>query len=145
MREREENIERVRAWRRANSERYRQTQARYRKLRVSQQRADRLRRAFGLTVEAYESLLVVQDGGCAICGREPTRIALHVDHDHESGAIRGLLCVGCNNALGQFKDSTELLSRAIAYLHGDLLTFSATADLVDVAHARAGELRRTSV
>ncbi len=60
----------------------------------------------------------MQGGGCAICGKRPGKVSLHVDHDHETGEVRGLLCVGCNNALGQFRDDLELLARASDYLVG---------------------------
>ena len=62
-------------------------------------------------------MLAAQDGVCAICGRPPTEgISLHVDHDHESGARRGLLCFRCNNSLGDLEDDSDLLRRAAAYL-----------------------------
>lgn len=61
-------------------------------------------RKFGITIEQYEEMLVRQDGGCAICGRPPGRISLHVDHDHETNRVGGLLCFRCNNSLGDFVD-----------------------------------------
>jgi len=60
-----------------------------------------------------------QDGLCAIC-REAK--AEHVDHDHNTGRVRGLLCFNCNGALGQFRDRDDLMLRAIAYLGRDIKT-----------------------
>ena len=71
-----------------------------------------------MTVEQYDEMLAAQDGGCAICSRPPTPgISLHVDHDHETGAIRRLLCFLCNNLLGDAGDDPALLEKAAAYLH----------------------------
>jgi len=71
-----------------------------------------------MTVEQYDEMLAEQGGGCAICGRAPTPgISLHVDHDHETGAIRRLLCFLCNNLLGDAGDDPALLEKAAAYLH----------------------------
>ena len=62
-------------------------------------------------------MLAAQGGLCAICREAP---AEHVDHDHETGQVRGLLCFNCNGALGQFRDRTDLMLRAVAYLgNGD--------------------------
>ena len=73
-----------------------------------------------MTREDYEHLLASQDGRCAICGRKPSPVRrLHVDHEHSSGRIRGLLCAACNPALGLFRDSEELLIKAITYLRAD--------------------------
>ena len=57
-----------------------------------------------------------QEGLCAICREAP---AEHVDHDHRSGRVRGLLCFNCNGALGQFRDRADLMLRAFAYLGRD--------------------------
>jgi hypothetical protein len=66
----------------------------------------------------YAKLLVEQNNACAICGIEATELKreLSVDHNHETNKIRGLLCHHCNIGLGNFKDSTTLLSIAIEYL-----------------------------
>lgn len=67
--------------------------------------------------EAYERLLVEQNGVCAICEQScSSGMALAIDHDHTSGAMRGLLCRDCNTSLGKFKDSAVILRRAVAYL-----------------------------
>lgn len=80
--------------------------------------------SYGITQEAYDALLAQQNGVCAICGNPETVIIrgtlcpLSVDHDHDTGKIRGLLCSTCNAALGLFKDNIENLSNAIDYLMG---------------------------
>lgn len=76
------------------------------------------RRHFGLTPEDYDALLQVQGGHCAICPYVPAEgEVLPVDHDHETGAVRGLLCADCNNGLGRFRDDPVRLQQAISYLH----------------------------
>ena len=75
---------------------------------------------YGLDGETYDALLRLQGGGCAICGRRPKTKRLAVDHDHRTGAVRGLLCPGedgCNHRLlGYVRDRIDLLESAIAYL-----------------------------
>ena len=74
-------------------------------------------RAYGMTPAQYEDRLARQGGGCAICGTPPPEgQSLHVDHDHDSGRIRGLLCFNCNAGLGKFGEDPELLSRAAGYV-----------------------------
>jgi hypothetical protein len=74
-----------------------------------------LKTTYGLTPEEYSDMYLKYDGKCYIC-LEKKDYYLHVDHDHSTGKIRGLLCHGCNNALGLLKDSKESLLRAIEYL-----------------------------
>jgi hypothetical protein len=79
-----------------------------------------LKRHYGLSVVEYESLLVKQNGLCAICGKpqsDPRKNGrLCVDHDHDTNEIRGLLCSNCNTALGLMKDDIHRLAKAIEYL-----------------------------
>jgi hypothetical protein len=80
--------------------------------------ADASRKAqYGIDANAYYALLDAQGGVCAICGKvNANNWKLSVDHDHQSGKIRGLLCHLCNIGLGGFGDDIESLSMAIAYL-----------------------------
>ena len=64
---------------------------------------------FGITIDEYEKLA----GKCEICG---SRRNIHLDHNHETGEIRGALCINCNIGLGNFRDNIKLLKRAIKYL-----------------------------
>ena len=74
-----------------------------------------LKSKFGLTPEQFDDMLKAQSGVCAICGRQPEG-RLHVDHDHASGRVRGLLCRPCNVGIGHFEESVERLKNAIAYI-----------------------------
>lgn len=76
-----------------------------------------LRRRYNLSLKEYEAMLAGQNGLCKICGRpDPKGRKLHVDHDHNTGAVRGLLCQGCNFGLGGFQDNPELLLEAVKYI-----------------------------
>jgi hypothetical protein len=77
----------------------------------------RLKREFGITVDDYEVLFKKQNGRCAICRGKPLKNKnLCIDHCHETGAIRGLLCFNCNTGLGHFRDNMNLLNSAQKYL-----------------------------
>ncbi len=82
---------------------------------VGGERTYHLRRRYGITGEEADAMLERQDGLCAICRSAP---AAHVDHDHETGAVRALLCFNCNGGLGQFRDDPLLLQLAAAYVDG---------------------------
>lgn len=80
-------------------------------------RRKELSRLYGLTLEKYAEIYKAQGGKCAICHQDcKTKKSLSVDHDHETGKVRGLLCNMCNRALGMFLDSPEVLASARAYL-----------------------------
>jgi hypothetical protein len=69
-----------------------------------------------MTVPRYEAMRREQNNRCAICRRPPGKRDLHVDHDHDTNVIRGLLCYYCNTGLGNFKDDIALLEKACDYL-----------------------------
>lgn len=73
-------------------------------------------RTYGMTADDYNLLLEHQQNRCAICGDEPNEKRLSVDHCHETGRVRGLLCSLCNRALGGFRDDVRFLKNAIHYL-----------------------------
>lgn len=87
-----------------------------------------LKRFFGITLDEYNRLYDLQGGVCAICGnpesalnartREPRLLA--VDHCHNSGKVRGLLCSCCNTAIGLLKDDPKLVVSTLEYLAGGL-------------------------
>ena len=77
---------------------------------------------YDLTVEQYDELLAEQGGVCAICKGPSTEKGYHVDHDHVTKRVRGLLCSRCNVGLGQFKDSPDRLRVAVEYLEKNRAT-----------------------
>jgi hypothetical protein len=81
-------------------------------------RDEGLQRKYGISSAAYEELHALQGGRCAICGidESKTRKKLSVDHDHETGAVRKLLCHNCNVILGLAHESAALLKRCADYI-----------------------------
>lgn len=80
-----------------------------------------LRKMFGITTDDEQRILAEQGGVCAICGRPVPVLGErgasgHVDHDHATGRVRGILCFSCNAGLGLFRDDISRLRSAIAYL-----------------------------
>lgn len=72
-----------------------------------------LKQRYGIGAADVERMIREQDGLCALCRRRP---AEHVDHDHRTGKVRGILCEPCNGGLGQFKDNVQTIRNAIEYL-----------------------------
>lgn len=72
-----------------------------------------LLRRYGISAAQADEMVDAQGGLCAICRERP---AEHVDHDHVTGVVRGMLCFNCNGGLGQFRDRMDLLQAAIEYL-----------------------------
>lgn len=74
------------------------------------------KKRYGISLEDYNKMLVEQNGVCAICFQEPKVRRLAVDHNHNTGQVRGLLCHHCNTSLGSFNDDKSLLLSAVKYL-----------------------------
>lgn len=72
---------------------------------------------FGITIEDYEEMLINQNDCCKICKRHKSQFkrSLHVDHNHKTGKIRGILCVKCNTGLS-FIENTDFFHEALNYL-----------------------------
>ena len=80
-------------------------------------RKHNLKTRYGLGIEEYDSRLADQNGKCAICGGEMDEgKRLAVDHNHDTGAVRGIVHVRCNTAIALFRDSPEICRRAAEYL-----------------------------
>ena len=105
----EKIAEQARRWKRENPERAEYLRRRW-----------LLREKYGITPEHYDERLSAQGGGCAICGRSGSGRRqggyLLVDHDAETGIVRGLLCHPCNVSLGHFRHDPDLLVAAAMYL-----------------------------
>jgi len=76
----------------------------------------KLRSKYSIEQKDVEQYLIQQNGVCAICLEFLPIDKVQVDHDHESGVVRGLLCRACNTALGLFRDKIDRLTKAIEYL-----------------------------
>jgi len=85
---------------------------------VSYQRKSDYKRKYGITVEEYNSLLESQDYSCKICGKNEDEFKYHlcVDHNHETGEVRGLLCKSCNTFLGKIEYNLNKAVKSIEYL-----------------------------
>jgi len=113
---------RSKEWRKANPERSRYNAKRYQRKNPQKVLEWQLRK-YGLTLDKHKQLLCKQKGRCAICGSnsrgmQHSNNRLCIDHDKDTGKVRGLLCGGCNVGLGHFQHSIEFLRRAIEYLEG---------------------------
>jgi hypothetical protein len=114
-------LEQAREYRRRNGDRLRAASAEYRRTRCPiKQKNYELVTRFGITLEDYNTKLAEQGGACAICrSTHPGRKgATHfaVDHDHGTGAVRGLLCARCNTGIGGLRDDPATVDAAAAYL-----------------------------
>ena len=89
-------------------------------------RLQRMEKRYGLSKSDYEKLLLKQGGACAICrGTKWEGSGPHIDHDHASGNVRGILCTRCNTALGQIHDSLATARGLVEYLEQSQLNFGA--------------------
>jgi len=122
-----ENHEKVKAYNRAYQKRRRREDLGYAEFLRAYARENRTvtksyaKRKYGISLERYDALKATFRS-CMICGKDADSHkggALHIDHDHLTGELRGMLCGTCNTGLGSFQDSPALLQKAIAYLGGD--------------------------
>ena len=91
------------------------------KLSTEQRRKYVLKQLYGISLEDYTSMLEEQGATCKLCGttNPEGRGAWHVDHNHETGVVRGLLCHSCNTGIGHLKDDPDLLTKAALYIKKD--------------------------
>lgn len=93
-------------------------------------RNNHIKKKFNISADAYEDLLNKQNGVCAICNlHDASGQRLAVDHEHETGRIRGLLCFSCNVGLGKFREDIAILSKAINYISRSI-TSNETSEVV---------------
>ncbi len=74
---------------------------------------------YGITDQQFRAMIVAQSNGCAACGDALAALPpkhIHVDHDHSTGAVRGVLCQGCNTAIGLLRDSPSRAMKVASYL-----------------------------
>lgn len=109
---------------RSNADKFRQYANDYRKRKPETKLNYHLKTRYGISYAQYAELEEKQLGVCYICSKLPSQTSrstgklfrLHVDHNHVTGKVRGLLCDGCNRGLSGFRDDVELLRKAIGYL-----------------------------
>jgi hypothetical protein len=117
----EQERERSRKYSKEHIEQERERSQRWRKLYPDQARnavrRAKYKRKYGITTKEAEQLLIaIQTGVCAICGGNRDKRRLHIDHDHNTGKIRGILCGKCNRGLGHFADNSDWLHKAGDYI-----------------------------
>ncbi len=99
--------EHKRKWRMTNREKH-----------LAGMRRRSLKRLYGILPEQYDAMFAAQNGCCAICLRSETQIGrrLHVDHCHDTGTVRKLLCGNCNSAIAKLQHSPEIMRKAASYI-----------------------------
>lgn len=103
-------------WRKENPEKARAEAKRYYHADTTRQRSYRLQSKYGWTLADFTARLVAQGGKCAVCKMAAVKGRWAVDHNHETGRVRDILCDDCNVALGRFRESIPTLRSAIVYL-----------------------------
>ncbi len=99
----------------ANPNHFRDYQVRWREKHPEYWRVRHYKEKYGLTMEDFQAMVVAQKGQCGICEKLLPQ-SPQLDHCHETGKVRGLLCMMCNRGLGSFKDNEASLIRAAEYL-----------------------------
>lgn len=89
---------------------------------VLSRRKIKLKSRYNITPEDYKSQLSLQLGQCSLCSIDLSKLNrknIHLDHNHTTGKLRGILCSTCNSGLGMFKDKPDILRRALDYIESD--------------------------
>jgi hypothetical protein len=109
------------AWRARNIERAREMDRNAPSNAPPARRRAWLKYKYGISPEEFDALFLLQEGRCGICRVELTlgskrTTRPYIDHDHVTGAVRGILCLNCNMGLGYFQDDPICISRAAAWV-----------------------------
>ena len=97
--------------------RMQQYRIKYPKRHLQYYKTSHRRKRYNLEPHEYNKLMKDSNNLCMICKSPPSNKSLHIDHDHKTKIVRGLLCHGCNTALGLMKDNINILLEAIKYLN----------------------------
>ena len=112
-------INRYKKYYQNNKEKIKVKNKKYRDTHKEWKKEYQLKRKYGLSISDFNNMLLAQNMRCAICN-EPFDLnnphSIHVDHNHKTGKIRGILCSNCNWAIGYFKDNPEYIDNASKYL-----------------------------
>ena len=144
---REQIDARKRAWERENPDKVAMQRVRSRLRRERSRLNAGLKFHYNVTADQYDRILAAQGGVCAIC-REPSDSArskrLFVDHDHQTGTPRGLLCHRCNAGLGYFRERPELFHAAVDYLFAWEMADQTSTEKWDASAIRCFEMMMSS-
>lgn len=115
---RKKNVEKIRKYQEDNKEQRSKFQSVWRKDNPEQVARTRILYNHGITLDEYDEMVLAQNNTCAICSNPPGGRwkKLYIDHCHQTGRIRGLLCHNCNLGLGNFRDSPKSLIKASEYI-----------------------------
>ena len=92
----------------------------YKKRNPERVKSNHLKWKYGITLDEWRSMFEAQNYRCAICKTDaPTGSGWHTDHNHSTGAVRGILCNDCNLGIGRLKDDPDLCEEASKYLRRD--------------------------
>jgi len=132
-----------REWSEQHADRKKQYDANYKVKRDPDYNKIRSLKRYGMTPDDYDLLLNKQNGVCAICGKEPGKRRFAIDHDHNTGTIRGLLCFRCNFGLTYFSENHVILHKASKYLEdANVRGQCLTKELADIIERRDNVKKR---
>lgn len=118
MKNRDRELEKGKIRRENNKEKYNAMSKKWRDANPDKVKENTIKKRYGIDLAQWQTMFDAQDGKCIICGTHQFELKkeLAVDHCHTTGKVRGLLCIRCNRAIGLFRDSPDLLDKALKYL-----------------------------